>query len=169
MQPTINPLPTKKTLILGFGNLDREDDGVAWHILDRLASRYQKSLDICPEEEPFSIAPQLDILFLLQLYPELAETLSAYQRVCFVDAHTGAVPEELHISHPDACFQSSPLTHHLTPETLLCLTRDLYQFLPEPLLVSVRGYSFSFKNQLSSRTDQLANQAVETIIDWIGK
>ena len=116
----------------------------------------------------FSISFNLDILFLLQLYPELAETLSTYQRVCFVDAHTGAVPEELHVVSPDACFQSSPLTHHLTPETLLCLTRDLFHFLPESLLVSVRGYSFQFKNELSPRTNQLADQAVEKIIEWIG-
>ena len=27
----------KKVLILGYGNLDREDDGVAWHVLQGVA------------------------------------------------------------------------------------------------------------------------------------
>ena len=161
-----NPI-NKKTLILGFGNLDREDDGVAWHILDRLAKKYTSQLDVSPEEVPIHLAPNLDILFLLQLMPELAETLAGYDRVCFVDAHTGAVPNELHIVPLDACFQASPLTHHLTPETLLCLTRDLYHFLPESLLVSVRGYRFQFNTALSARTDHLADQAVDEVCKWI--
>jgi hydrogenase maturation protease len=159
----------KKTLIIGFGNLDREDDGVAWHILDRFSRPFNFHLDPSPEEIPLPLAENLDILFLMQLMPELAEMIAGYDRVCFVDAHTGAVPEELHISAVGACFQNSPLTHHMTPETVMCLTRDIYNATPEAKLVSVRGYQFEFRPDLSARTDQLANLAVKEIQDWIEK
>ena len=157
----------KKTLILGFGNLDRQDDGVAWHILDRISRRYHFELDTCPEEMPATIAEGMDILFLMQLMPELAEIIAGYERICFVDAHTGNVPEEMHISPVGACFQTSPLTHHMTPETIMCLTRDIYQSSPQATLFSVRGYQFEFHPSLSTRTDQLANQAVDEILKWI--
>jgi hydrogenase maturation protease len=157
----------KKSLILGFGNLDREDDGVAWHILSRLAGQFQFTLEDCPEEAPQSIRDNLDILFLLQLSPELAETIANYDRVCFVDAHTGAIPETLHMAPVEACFQASPLTHHITPQTIMCLTHDIYNATPEAILVSVRGYQFEFHRQLSTATDQLANQAVIEILKWV--
>ena len=28
-----------KTLVIGYGNVDRQDDGAAWHILARLAKQ----------------------------------------------------------------------------------------------------------------------------------
>ena len=158
----------KKTFIIGFGNLDREDDGVAWHILDRISRQYNYQLDTSPEEIPICISENLDILFLMQLMPELSEIIAGYERVCFVDAHTGAVPEELHISSVDSCFQTSPLTHHMTPETIMCFCRDIYHASPEAVLYSVRGYQFEFSPSLSLRTDELANLAVKNIQDWIG-
>ena len=33
-----------------------------------------------------------------ELTPELAETIAQYERVCFVDAHTGAVPHDVNVS-----------------------------------------------------------------------
>ena len=157
----------KKTLILGFGNLDRQDDGVAWHILNRISAQYNYVICDCPEEIPVNITENLDVYFLLQLMPELAEEIAVYDRICFVDAHTGSVPDEIHIAPVSSCFQNSPLTHHLTPETLMCFVHDIYHKTPEALLVSVRGYDFKFERDLSERTDFLANQAVDEINNWI--
>ena len=132
-----------------------------------MATKFNIELDTCPEEIPIALSENLDILFLMQLMPELAEVLSAYKRVCFVDAHTGSVPDDVHTRSVDACFQTSPLTHHMTPETIICLTRDIYHSSPQAQLVSVRGYEFEFHQSLSPLTDQLANQAVDEILKWI--
>jgi hydrogenase maturation protease len=156
-------------LILGYGNLDREDDGVAWHILTRLAARLNLSFAASPEEYEFTPGQNIDLFFELQLYPELAEILNKYARVCFVDAHTGAVPEEIHLEQLDPHLQSSPFTHHLTAASLLSLTKAIYHTVPPALLASVRGYRFGFAQQLSADTDQLANQAVEQILEWLEK
>jgi hypothetical protein len=55
----------KKLLLLGYGNPDREDDGVAWHILRAIADKQGMPApdsyeDDFPEDGP------LDIDFSLQ-------------------------------------------------------------------------------------------------------
>ncbi len=156
-------------LLLGYGNLDREDDGVAWHVLSRLAARLGQAFPDKPEEFEFIQGQPVDFYFSLQLVPELAETLKGYARVCFIDAHTGAVPEELHVEELSPQLQTSSFTHHLTPAMLLNLSAALYGSVPQARLVSVRGYAFEFSQQLSPETDRLADRAVERILEWIGK
>ena len=97
--------------------------------------------------------------------PELAETIAQYERVCFVDAHTGAVPHDVNVSAAE--FQASPLTHHLTPQSLLTFAQTLYGARPEAMLVSVRGYQFGFERTLSPLTAELAQRAAEVIVKWI--
>lgn len=155
------------TLILGFGNADRQDDGVAWHILNRLAIRLGWPASLSPDEG-FQLSGNFpDLLFTLQLTPEMAETIGQYDRVCFVDAHTGNVPEEVNVAPVREEFKSSPFTHHMTPATLLALAGTLYGKHPEALLVSVRGYAFEFERSLSKKTDEIAGQAVEAIWNWL--
>lgn len=161
--------PQFPVLLLGYGNLDREDDGVAWHILSRLAARLGREFPQQPEDFEFLPGEQIDFYFGLQLLPELAETVAGYARVCFVDAHTGAVPEELHEEELSPQMQTSPFTHHLTPAMLLNLAATLYARTPQAFLISVRGYRFEFSQQLSPETDQLASQAVERILTWMDK
>ncbi len=155
------------TLIIGYGNFDREDDGVAWHILAALAGRLGYEVPQAPEEGMEPQGSEVDFLFRLQLTPEIAETVSAYDRACFVDAHTGAVPDDLHVERLEAQFQASPFTHHMTPETCLSIAETLYGKRPEAILVSVRGYQFGFERSLSSQTANLAGQAVEEIWKWL--
>jgi hydrogenase maturation protease len=157
----------KRTLILGYGNFDRQDDGVAWHVLARVASRLGCAVPLLPEEEFPANDGAPDFFFELQLTPELAETIALYDRVCFVDAHTGAVPQDVNVSAISAEFQASPLTHHLTAQSLLTFAQTLYNAQPEAILVSVRGYQFGFERELSPLTAELAQQAADVIAKWI--
>lgn len=156
-----------KTLIFGYGNPDRQDDGVAWHVLREIMVHYglpfSDELDINYQDE----MRQLDFDFQLQLTPEIADDLNAYDRVCFIDAHTGAVPEEIHLEKVTANFQKSPLTHHLTAASLLSIAETLHQKVPETILVSVRGYEFGFSQTMSAVTSALTRQAADIIIKWI--
>jgi hydrogenase maturation protease len=156
-----------KTLILGYGNPDRQDDGVAWHILTDIARRAGILVPESPDEELTLLDAQPALMFALQLIPEMAETLADYQRVCFVDAHTGRVKENVHIEEVKPLFQSSPLTHHLTPESCLALAASLYGSTPKAILVSVRGFHFEFEQSLSPETGKLAEQAANLIWKWL--
>jgi len=154
-------------LILGYGNPDRQDDGVAWHILRQVAERYGRPVPAEIGEDFENDTSGLDFQFVLQLTPELAETAAGYARVCFVDAHTGAIPADVQCIPIQGEFQTSPFTHHMTPQTLLVLSETLYGHRPAAVLVSVRGYEFGFSYTLSEKTAGLANDAADWIYAWI--
>jgi hydrogenase maturation protease len=156
----------KQTIIIGYGNPDRQDDGVAWHVLCAVAEELGLAAPFTFDDE-FPPHPSVDFLFDLQLTPELAETLSGYPRACFVDAHTGAIPREVNVEAIQAEFQKSPFTHHMTPQTLLSMSQALYQRAPEALLVSILGHKFGFTNELSEQTQALVPQAAAEIMQWL--
>jgi len=154
-------------LIVGYGNPDRQDDGVAWHILVALSEHLGRSTPDNWDEGLCPTGESPDLLFVLQLTPELSEMFAGFKRICFVDAHTGAVPEELHVSEIQPQYQKSPFTHHMTAATCIALTQSIYASQPEAILLSVRGYEFGFSHNLSPRTFGLVQQAVHKIMDWL--
>jgi hydrogenase maturation protease len=156
----------KKLLITGYGNPDREDDGVAWHILRALALKLGLSSPESYEDE-FPEFARIDFAFHLQLTPEMAEDISAYEYVCFVDAHTGNIPEPVRLTDVESEFQASPFTHHLTPQSLLSMCETIYEKKPDTALLSVLGHRFLFSRQLSEETAKLVPQAVDLIWDWM--
>jgi hydrogenase maturation protease len=156
----------KKLLILGYGNPDREDDGVAWHILRALTIKFGV---VPPEsyEEEFPEFLGMDFAFYLQLTPEMAEDIAEYEYVCFIDAHTGNIPEPVRLIEVESEFQSSPFTHHLTPQSLISMCETIYGKRPDAVLLSVLGHRFLFSRELSVETAELVPQAVDLIWDWI--
>jgi Ni,Fe-hydrogenase maturation factor len=105
----------------------------------------------------------------LQLTPDLADGLDQFDKICFLDAHTGNVPEEINIEHLLPRYQTSPFTHHMTAATLLSLSEVINHCAPESILVSVRGYEFLFSRSLSSSTAELIPFAADKIVEWIQK
>jgi hydrogenase maturation protease len=154
-----------KTLFLGYGNVDRQDDGVAWHVLKGIAT--QLGLETSPSwEDPLPSAPTVEFRFELQLTPEMAEDLLAFERVCFVDAHTGKITDDVQMINVLPEYQTSPFTHHLTPEMLLSMCETLYNKKLAAILISVRGYEFGFETELSPATEVLLPQAIQKATDW---
>jgi hydrogenase maturation protease len=156
----------EKSLIIGYGNPDREDDGVAWHILRELTIRLGLPSPESYEDE-FPEFALIDFAFYLQLTPEMAEEINEYEYVCFVDAHTGSIPEPVRLIPVESEFQHSPFTHHLTPQSLLSMCETLYGRKPEAALLSVLGHRFLFSRQLSEETTALVPRAVELIWGWL--
>ena len=155
-----------RTLIFGYGNYDRQDDGVAWHVIASL----RNFLNIPHSDQiddDFTSTDDLVFIFQLQLTPELAEWVVQFDRVCFIDAHTGAIPEEILLRPLEPTYLNSPLTHHLTPESLLSIIQTIYGKTPEAVLLSVRGYDFQFTQTLSTKTQRLVPQAVTLISQWL--
>lgn len=156
-----------RTLIIGYGNVDRQDDGVAWHVLQHVINSLgYAQADLFENNSPVSFG-DVDFLFQLQLVPEFSELVAGYERVCFVDAHTGSVPEDVHFEVLIPGYQHSPFTHHLTPNSLLAMTSSVYHKSPEAILVSVRGYEFGFTQDLSEMTASFVPAAVDLILKWL--
>ncbi|HWQ45495.1 MAG TPA: hydrogenase maturation protease [Longilinea sp.] len=157
-----------KVLIFGYGNPDRQDDGVSWHILRQVAEHIgDLPLPASCDEEFANAKENVTFLYDLQLTPDKADYIAGFDRVIFVDAHTGAVPEELHDEVLTAQYQKSPFTHHMTPQTLLSFAQSLYGAATTGRLISVRGYEFGFSNELSPRTKELAAEAAGLILKYL--
>jgi len=140
---------------------------LAWHILAGIAKKLGRSV---PEtwEDPFELTSEFPhLIFQLQLAPEISESLAKYEYICFVDAHTGDIPNDIQFGEVGGEFQNSPFTHHMTAEACLNLTKTLYNVGPAAYLLSVRGYSFGFTQSLSPQTAFLTAIAVDRAMDWL--
>jgi Ni,Fe-hydrogenase maturation factor len=171
--------PTPSTLLLAYGNPDRMDDGLAWHVLAGLIAALGGAPPASPDEPLTVPAGQADARFVLQLTPELAELVSHYDRVCFIDAHVDAhvdapgdgdvadEPAETRLAPLEPVFTHSPFTHHLTPATCLALSQALYGRAPAAVLASARGDAFGFSRALSPAAAARVPGLVRLILAWL--
>lgn len=153
-----------RTLVVGYGNVNRGDDGLGYYVINELARRLGR-----PQVEPYgelpeTLADEVDVLFERQLVPEMAELLVEYDRVFFVDAHTGAFSEDVREVVVDPEFAPSALTHHLTLGTLLTLTQVMFGQAPTARLFSGQGASFDFTDQLSDSCRSLGDQIADRLL-----
>ncbi len=155
-----------RTLVIGYGNPSRQDDGVGLAVVNGLRSRAGRRLLEEGEDGFDDLGHALDTLFLQQLSPELAETLVEYDHVVLVDAHFGLYPELVHRVALDPHIEAAIVSHHFKPGTLLALARQLYGRAPTAELVSVRGFAFDFTSELSPETAEGVARVVESL--WSG-
>lgn len=153
----------KSIIFIGYGNPDRGDDGVAWHLLNKVLTHTG-----CQENDLFSsdiinASPKLDVWFNFQLLPEMAETIAEYEQAVFIDAHTGEIKEDISFKPIKPEFQNSPFTHHFTPASCLAVAESIKGRIPQSHLLSVRGYQFAFNRVLSKETQELVEKAFDMI------
>lgn len=154
----------RKTLVIGFGNLDRADDGVAFHIINAV----RRALGLSPLAENETgledLVHPMDTAFIGQLTPEMIDVLEGYNRVIFVDAHVDPAVADLYCTSVSSDGAGLTFTHHMSPATLLAFFEALHGHAPEAHLVSVRGGDFDFHRNLSPATAALVAPAVEKIM-----
>jgi hydrogenase maturation protease len=153
-----------RALVIGFGNLDRADDGIAYYVINALRKRLGQKMLTEDHSGLEELGEELDSIFLGQLTPELMEVLKDYQQVIFVDAHAYENVDNLYCVPVIPDRASTTFTHHLTPALLLAFTKSLYHREPGGYLVSIRGYDFDFHRQLSADTEACVEAAVEHIV-----
>ena len=137
------------TLILGWGNPGRGDDGLGPEFV-----RAMLELDLP------GVATDSDY----QLQVEDAVAVARFSRVVFVDAdRSGAEPFWLDRLWPqDGALSFS--THSVSPATVLALARDLFEAEPEAWILGIRGYEFDeFREQLSDGARSNLDQAVKYV------
>lgn len=156
-----------KTLVIAFGNRDRQDDGAGWHILAQLSTKLGLQAPELPGEWVETKDGSLRLLYLYQLLPEMAEDLINYAQVGFIDAHNSIELPQLIFQPVSPAWQRSAFTHHLPIGELLAITQTLYGRCPESWMLSVRGYSFEFSQTLSPRTAALIHEAVELLYNHL--
>lgn len=154
----------QRTLIIGYGNPYRRDDGVAFHIINALRERTGRPALAREDDGEDSLGGPLDTLMLHQLLPELAPLLKDYQKVIFVDAHAGGIPDNVRVAAVCEDYGFQAVTHHMSPGMMLTLARQVAGARPRGWLVSVRGEDFDFGEELSANCRAHAKTAVEEIL-----
>lgn len=145
--------PSPETLILGWGNPGRRDDGLGPAFIDALAQ-----LEL----------PGVEVDSNYQLQIEDAERISRFGRVVFVDADLDTTrPFRLQPIRPantTACFT----THHVAPESLLALSRELFHHQPEAWVLGIAGYEFDeFAEGLSAKARRNLTQALDYLVSIV--
>lgn len=152
-----------RSLLIGYGNPSRRDDGAALHVVNAWRAR-QGQPGLTPETDGWEdLGSAQDSLFLQQLTPELAALLAQYDRVAFVDTALPETGEPVRVHRLTPSYRLSVVSHHMTPETLLALAGQLYGRQPEGYLVSIHGHDFGFGDRLSPETEAAVPEAVERV------
>jgi hydrogenase maturation protease len=145
--PAAPPDPTSlNVLVIGYGNELRTDDGVGPEVV-RSAEHWA--------------LPGVECRIVQQLTPDLAERLSHFQRVIFVDAIPATSCPQLKVSRLRPVQTQELPTHSSDPAAILGLTQMLYQRCPEGWMIAVPAFSFAYGLGLSPRTRKLLPQTLE--------
>lgn len=116
------------TLVLGWGNPGRQDDGLGPALIAELAS---------------AAPPGVTLAADYQLQVEDAADVARHARVIFVDADRSAGVEPFWIRRlVPAPGSPGFTTHDLTPDQVLALSRNLFGRQPEAWLLGIRGHDF---------------------------
>jgi hydrogenase maturation protease len=156
-----------RNLVIGYGNMERQDDGVGFHVVNCLR-RHLAQKPLYPNDDGLSrLSHRTDVVFIRQLVPELSETIAHYDRVIFVDAHMPAVTPHLVCRrlHPED--GTALFSHHMHPAQLLGILKALWDREPLSHLLSIQGYRFEFGRRLSAKTAKLVAPATAMILELL--
>jgi len=142
-------LNTLSTLVIGYGNTLRGDDGAGFLAAELLRDRIHR--------------PDIEILSQHQLLPELMEPISRASRVIFIDASVSGRAGKVHripLRPAPACAR---VTHHATPEALLAGAQSLYGHTPEATLYTIPGRNFQVGQELTPSVRRAVDQLVDAL------
>jgi hydrogenase maturation protease len=137
---------TLNTLVIGYGNSLRGDDGAGILVAELLMERIHD--------------PEIEILGQHQLTPELMEPISRASRVIFIDAAVSGRPGKVHRIPLRPAPVCSRFTHQATPESLLAGAQALYGHTPEATLYTIPGRCFETGQELSPAVRRAVNELV---------
>jgi hydrogenase maturation protease len=143
-------------LVIGIGNELRGDDNAG-----RIVANQIEKLNL----------PDVSVLSVVQLTPEMAENLSKVSHAIFIDASHFDKDHRLRVRQISASTEPQTSTHSSSPEELLGLTARLYQTAPISWAIDIPAESFELTTSISETAQRgilLAEGAVMGIVHSLG-
>lgn len=145
-----------KTLVYGYGNPGRQDDGLGAQCIKKL-------------EDWLVLHPHVELLTdtNYQLNIEDAAAISEVQRVVFVDASIEDIDgfSFTSIQASDAKVEFS--MHAVSPSFVVDLCQKIYGHTPEAFLLHIKGYEWDFKEGLTPSASQNLDAAFEFLLHFL--
>ncbi len=128
---------TADSLIYGIGNVGRQDDGLAWAVLDWLEDNGH-----CPASE---------YRRHYQLHLEDADLISRKRRVLFVDATKDESVEHYSLTRVEPRLDFSFTSHAVSVPSVMATCQTCFSHTPEVFLLAIRGYEWQLQEGLTAR------------------
>ena len=135
-----------KTLVIGYGNTLRGDDGVGPRVAEQLEAWTRE---------------QMRALCVHQLIPELSAEIAQVEEVWFVDAWVGGAKPTVQTLTMTQTFPV--MDHGWQPEGLLHLAKMLYGAEPKAYHLLIPAQQFDYGETLSAMALSGLEWAVQTI------
>lgn len=131
-------------LLIAIGNPLRRDDGAGRRVVELLAP-----------------PPTVAVRHVIQLTPEIAEDLTGYGTVVFIDASVATNEVKLEPVEPGA--GAAPASHSLAPAEVVALARGLFGFEGRAWQCHVPGADFDDGEGLSEVAETNARTAAAQV------
>jgi hydrogenase maturation protease len=148
---------TYKTLIYGYGNPGRQDDGLGNCLVDILEDWVKKE-----NLQGFSFDSNY------QLNIEDAATVTQNDLVVFVDASVEDI-EDVLLTQVNDTSEITYTTHAASPGYIVHLCRDIYKKIPAAYLLHVKGYEWDFREGLSDKAKVNLEKAAQLMKEELRK
>ncbi|MBW2030545.1 MAG: hydrogenase maturation protease [Deltaproteobacteria bacterium] len=140
--------------IIGYGNLQRRDDGIGHYVVDRISREIGNEAKIT-------------LRSMHQLDPMLAEEVQGAEVVIFVDATVEPHEHDLIWTRVQPQRPLSPIgMHHLNLSMLAALLESLYERSPRMWVVSVKANDLGHGEGLSAEAQEKGERAIAEIIQF---
>lgn len=147
------PSPVPSTLLIGFGNVLRGDDGVGVRVAERLRGE--------------DLGHDVRIVAAHQLLPEHVDLLRDAGRAVFVDAAADVPPGEIVAGVLVPADGAAVTFHHLTPAVLLAACAALHGHAPEAVFVRIGVACTDTSTDLSAALAARFEDYCEVVSDWL--
>ena len=140
-----------KTIIIGYGNTLRRDDGAGVAAAETLAR----------------VHPEANVMTAKGLYPELAERVAACEMAVFLDASARTSNVCVTRLTPESTIHGAG-GHALSPGEVLGLCCEMYAGAPRvAMLVEIPAFEWGFGETMSARTCMMVDRCVQLISELL--
>lgn len=135
------------TLVIGYGNTLRGDDGAGVRAAVMASEQF----------------PEIDVVTVQELHPEIAEKMTKDASVIFIDAALGTDQVQIARLHPSSAVEFEN-THSFSPQALVNACQALYQTaLLNTYLIQIPAFDISFSENLSAKTFEKSVECIDIV------
>ncbi len=148
-----------QTLVIGYGNTLRADDGAGPAVIERLNALL-----------PRRLSQKVKLISCGQLTPELSVDIAPCQRIIFVDASMALPAGSISITSVQEECSEVRLGHHCTPGMVLAMAQSAFGARPHAWIAAIGCQSLEISDQLTpivaAAVDRLAGDLHHAIAQW---